>query len=131
MGVVFFFFGDAILRVFTDDPRLISLGADSLKVIAFYQPPLALAFVYAGALRGAGDVRFPMVVTTVAVWLVRLPVGAFLGLPGVCIPFTSMCVPGLGFGLPGIYAALIVEASIRAVLMYRRFHGGKWQTMKV
>jgi putative MATE family efflux protein len=131
MGAVFFFFGEAIMRVFTDDPRLIALGAESLKVIAFYQPPLALAFVYAGALRGAGDVRYPMVVTTVVVWLVRLPVGAFLGLSSVCIPFTSICIPGLGLGLPGIYGALIVEASLRGLLMFRRFRSGKWQTMKV
>lgn len=131
MGVVFFFFGEWILRIFTDDPRLLTLGAEALKVIAFNQPPLALAFVLAGALRGAGDVKFPMWVTTIAVWLVRLPVGAFLGLPVVCIPFTGVCTPGLGLGLPGIYGALIVEASVRAVAMLIRFRGGKWQTMKV
>ncbi len=131
MGVVFFFFGDTILRAFTDDPRLLTLGAEALRVIAFYQPPLALAFVLGGALRGAGDVRYPMVVTTVAVWAIRLPIGAYLGLPSICIPFTNVCVSGLGLGLPGIYAALIVEASLRALLMYIRFRSGKWQAMKV
>lgn len=131
MGVAFFFFGEQILRIFTDDPELLRLGNEAMMVIAFSQPPLALAFVLAGSLRGAGDVRFPMVVTTVAVWLVRLPTGAFLGLNVVCIPFTSVCMPGLGWGLPGIYAALIVEASFRAILMYRRFKAGKWQSMKV
>ncbi|HUP28503.1 MAG TPA: MATE family efflux transporter [Chloroflexia bacterium] len=131
MGVAFFFFGEPILRIFTDDPQLLKLGNDAMKVIAFSQPPLALAFVLAGSLRGAGDVRFPMVVTTIAVWVVRLPIGAFLGLPTVCVPFTNTCMPGLGLGLPGIYAALIVEASFRAVLMFRRFASGKWESMKV
>jgi len=131
MGVVFFFFGDVIMRVFTDDQRLIQLGADCLKVIAFYQPSLAVAFVLGGALRGAGDVRYPMWVTTCAVWLVRLPVGAFLGLNVVCVPFTGMCAPGFNLGLIGIYRALILEATVRAVLMFFRFRGGKWQQMKV
>ncbi len=131
MGGVFFFFGGVILRVFTDDPQLLSLGGEAMKVIAFSQPPLALAFVLAWSLRGAGDVRYPMVVTTVAVWFVRLPVGAFLGLPAVCIPFTTTCLPGLGLGLRGIYTALIVEAVVRAAFMYRRFRSGKWQTIKV
>jgi putative MATE family efflux protein len=131
MGVVFFFFGETLLRVFTDDPRLLDLGGDALKVIAFNQPFLAVAFVLAGALRGAGDVRFPMWVTSIAVWLVRLPVGAFLGLPAVCIPFTDVCVPGLGMGLVGIYMALVVEAAVRGIFMFARFQGGKWQTMKV
>ena len=108
MGVAFFFFGETILRIFTDDPELLRLGGDAMKVIAFSQPPLALAFVLGGSLRGAGDVRYPMVVTSVAVWIVRIPTGAFLGLPVVCIPFTDACLPGLNWGLPGIYAALIV-----------------------
>jgi putative MATE family efflux protein len=131
MGVVFFFYGETLLRVFTDDPRLLDLGGEALKVIAFNQPFLAVAFVLAGALRGAGDVRFPMWVTSISVWLVRLPIGAFLGLPVVCIPFTDVCLPGLGLGLVGIYLALVVEAAVRGVFMYARFKGGKWQTMKV
>ena len=131
MGVVFFFFGEGILRIFTDDPQLLHMGNEAMRVIAFSQPPLALAFVFAGALRGAGDVRFPMVVTTVAVWAVRLPTGAFLGLPSVCIPFTSTCFPGLGLGLQGIYMGLIVEASVRAIFMAVRFRSGKWQTNRV
>lgn len=131
MGVVFFFFGEGIIRVFTDDPRLISMGGDALKVIAFTQPFLALAFVLAGSLRGAGDVRYPMWVTSIAVWLVRLPVGAFLGLGTVCVPSTQVCAPGLGLGLNGIYMGLVVEAAFRAALMYVRFRGGKWQGMKV
>jgi putative MATE family efflux protein len=131
MGLVFFFFGEAIMRLFTDDPRLIGLGVESLRVIALYQPMLAVAFVLGGALRGAGDVRFPMWVTTFAVWLVRLPAGAFLGLQEVCIPFTSVCLPGLGWGLVGIYSALIVESVVRSGLLYGRFREGKWQAMKV
>jgi Na+-driven multidrug efflux pump len=131
MGIAFFFFGETILRIFTDDPRLLELGGEAMAVIAFSQPPLALAFVLAGALRGAGDVRFPMIVTTVVVWLVRLPTGMFLGLDTVCIPFTGLCIPALGLGLPGIYGALIVEASIRAILFFFRFRSGKWESMKV
>src|SRR5205823_6191837 len=50
MGVVFFFFGEWILRVFTDDPQLLHLGGDAMKVIAFNQPLLAVAFVLAGTL---------------------------------------------------------------------------------
>ncbi|MEO8285338.1 MAG: MATE family efflux transporter [Chloroflexota bacterium] len=131
MGVVFFFFGETILRIFTDDPRLLELGGDALKAIAFGQPFLAVAFVLGGALRGAGDVRYPMWVTSIAVWLVRLPTGAFLGLNVVCIPFTQVCFPGMGLGLVGIYMALVVESALRALLMFVRFKGGKWQTMKV
>ena len=131
MGAVFFFFGREILMVFTDDPALLDLGAQAMKVIAFNQPFLALAFVLAGALRGAGDVRYPMVVTTIAVWCVRLPVAAFLGMSVLCIPGTDVCIQGLNLGLPGVYGALIIEAFIRALLFFIRFNSGKWKTMRV
>ena len=61
----------------------------------------------------------------------RCTIGAVLGLTTICIPFTSVCIPGFGLGLQGIYGALIVEASLRAVLMFRRFRQGKWQAEKV
>ena len=34
MGVVFFFFSEPFLRVFTDDPRLLTLGAEAMKPAA-------------------------------------------------------------------------------------------------
>lgn len=46
--------------------------------------------VYAGALRGSGDTRFPMLATTIGVWIVRLPIAWFL-----CL--------ALGLGLPGLF----------------------------
>ena len=131
MGVVFILFGDRILMIFTDDPRLLSMGWDALKVVALNQPALAIAFVLGGVLRGAGDVRYPMWVTSLAVWFVRLPVAAFLGLPQVCVPFTGVCVQGMGLGLVGVYFGLVVEGAVRAVLMFFRFRGGKWQRIKV
>lgn len=57
--------------------------------------------------------------------------GGVPGLGAVCVPFTNVCAPGMGLGLIGIYSALILEATVRAVLMFFRFRGGKWQTMKV
>jgi len=35
--------------------------------------------IFAGALRGAGDTRVPMVITAGAIWLIRLPLAYVLG----------------------------------------------------
>jgi multidrug resistance protein, MATE family len=68
LGVVFFVWPTALMRVFSHDPALVSLGAVALAVAAFAQPFWAATFVYAGALRGTGNTRFPLVVAATATW---------------------------------------------------------------
>jgi Na+-driven multidrug efflux pump len=118
MSVVFLLFPEALLRVFTAEPELIEIGIPSLRVIAFATPLLAVPMVLSGALRGAGDTRFPMVLTTVCSWLVRTPIGFLLALP-------------LGLGLPGAYAGLLADAVVGGLLTVWRFRRGAWREVKV
>jgi len=62
----------------------------------------------AGSLRRAGDTRFPMVATGLAIWLVRLPFGWLFGVP-------------LHGGLPGLYISNVLDSAVRAVATYARF----------
>ncbi len=117
-GLVLMFFGSWIMRIFTNDPQMVALGAAALAVIAISQPFQAIGQVFAGGLRGAGDTRFPMVISTVGIWLIRLPLGYVIGVK-------------LGFGLPGVYAASIVDALVRAILAYARYRTGAWQRIVV
>jgi Na+-driven multidrug efflux pump len=43
-----------------------------LRLVAFAQVPLALSFVYAGSLRGAGDTHYVFLVTLVGMWGIRV-----------------------------------------------------------
>lgn len=78
MALVFFFFPYLLLRVFTSDIEVIGYGILYMKIAAFAQIPLAITMVLTGSLRGAGDTGFIMFATTAGMWLVRLPVAAFL-----------------------------------------------------
>lgn len=114
-AVVFFFAGGWLVSFFSDDPEVIALGADGLKVLAVSQPSWALAQVLAGGLRGGGDTRFPMWTSLAGMWLLRLPFGYGLGIVA-------------GYGLPGVYASAIVDASFRAALGAWRFAHASWLT---
>jgi putative MATE family efflux protein len=78
MGLAFFFFPYALLRIFTRDPEVISYGMLYMKITAFAQVPLAITMVLGGSLRGAGDTGFIMFATIAGMWLVRVPVAALL-----------------------------------------------------
>lgn len=69
MALIFFTCATPIMRLFTEDPAVVDLGARSLRVLAFSQPLWGIGFVWAGALRGAGNTRLPLISNTVGMWL--------------------------------------------------------------
>jgi len=118
MGLLMAIFGNPVMRIFTNDPEMIAMGADALKVIALSQPFAAIGTVLAGSLRGAGDTRFPMISTFLGMWLVRLPLGYLFG-------------PMLGWGLSGIYISNILDSVVRAIAQLIRYRSGHWRDIEV
>jgi putative MATE family efflux protein len=118
MGVVFFVFAAPLVRIFTNEPEVIKQGAQVLRIIAAAQPFMAMTLVLAGALRGAGDTRWAMVITAGSVWGVRLVLAYIL-------------VIRLGWGLAGAWVAMFLDQATRAVLFFLRFRNGGWKTARV
>lgn len=118
MGLAMIVWGHAIMQVFSPDPTIDRVGTAALRIIALSQPFQAVGQVFAGSLRGAGDTRFPMLATGLAVWLVRLPFGWLLGVP-------------LHGGLPGVYVSNVLDCAVRAVANQVRFKREGWQRRRV
>ncbi len=118
MGVIFILFARPLVSIFTDDAEVIALATGPLRLIGFVQPMLAAMMIFAGALRGAGDTRAPMLITGAALWLVRVPLGALFVLV-------------LGWGLQGAWTVMAIDLSLRGACNYLRFRGGRWKTVKV
>jgi MATE family, multidrug efflux pump len=117
-GVFFAVFAEPVMRLFSTDPEVIALGRQAIPVLCLAQPFWAIGQVYAGSLRGAGDARFPMIATSVGMWLVRLPLAYLFGIL-------------LGLGLPGVYLSSTFDAGLRALLNWWRFRSGRWRRVQV
>jgi hypothetical protein len=74
--------------------------------------------VLAGALRGAGDTRYVLYLTTAGNWGVRLLFSYILGFV-------------LGWGLNGVWVAMAMDQILRGSLTALRFHSGKWQNIEL
>lgn len=74
-GLLFIAAPGPILRLFTTDPSVVTIGLGLLAVAAVFQLFDGVQVVATGALRGTGDTRTPMVANLVAHWLVGLPAG--------------------------------------------------------
>jgi putative MATE family efflux protein len=68
-GVPLFIAARPVLEIFSSDPEVIDLGVNGLRAIAISLPWWGAWSVSAGALRGSGDTRSPMVRGVIAVWL--------------------------------------------------------------
>jgi putative MATE family efflux protein len=116
LGIVLF--PGQLMGFFTDETQVIALGVMPLRAVGLIQPLLAAAMIFAGALRGAGDTRFPMAVTGSTIWLVRLPLAYLLSLV-------------LGWGLLGAWSAMACDLTLRGFFNFFRFRGGRWKQIEV
>jgi len=93
-----------LVGLFTVDAAVLATGAALMLVAAVFQLFDGVQVVAAGALRGLGDTRTPMVINLIAHWFVGLPIGATLGL-------------GYGWGVTGLWIGLCAGLVAAAVLL--------------
>jgi MATE family multidrug resistance protein len=105
IGAVFFLFPAPMLRAFTDDTRVLSIGVGLLHVAAAFQLFDGAQAVATGILRGTGETRTPMITNVLGHWVLGLPVGYLL-----CFHY--------GWGVIGLWIGLSVGlVSVSAILV--------------
>lgn len=100
-----------------DDPEVIRLTVVFIYILGAVQPLMAIEAALGGALRGAGDTRFPMLTTLCGLVLVRGSVaalGAYLGL-----------------SVEWIFAALIADYIVKASMLVWRFKRDRWKSITI
>jgi putative MATE family efflux protein len=119
-GVGFFIFSRGLAQIFINPEQedVVALCSSLLKMVAFVTPPMAVIMIIQGVLQGAGDTRWPLVVNTFGMTVVRLPLAWYLA-------------HTLGYGVKGAYVAMLVDLIVRASLLWGRFTRGAWRDVQV
>lgn len=107
-----------IAALFSPDPAVQEVAANLFFFVAVFQTVDAVGTVSSGAIRGAGDTRWPMLVSILMSWFVFVPSVLLLG--GVA-----------GLGVYGAWSGATLHILVLAALMHGRFRRGKWKTMKI
>ncbi len=118
IALVFLLLPAGVVSLFTQDRRVLELGSLCLRIAAFEQPTIALEMVLAGALRGAGDTRTPMLITTLSTWALRIP-----------LFYLSIYV--FSYGLPAIWVITVFDWLVRSLLVTVQFQRGRWQKIRL
>jgi putative MATE family efflux protein len=122
LGVLIYAFAAPMVGLFLgrSGPGVAALAVPVLRLVAFAMPVLATINVLSGALRGAGDTRWPLAIVLLGYLAVRIPLTYWLTSPGL-----------IGWGLWGAWAAMVADLTVRGSLIALRFLGGRWQHTRV
>ncbi len=117
-GIFMALFPETLLSFFVNDPLVIAAGIAPLRAAGLVQPALAVSFILSGALRGAGDTRWPLYIRLISTWGIRLPL--------------ALLTIGLfGMGLEGMWLAMCTDFTVQGLLAFRRFGSAAWQRIEV
>jgi putative MATE family efflux protein len=114
-----FFVGSRfIFEQMSADPMVQAAGVRPFRILAMLQPFLVTSIVYVGALRGAGDTRFPLLITIVGTIFIRVPVGYYFGIVEQ-------------WGLLGAWMGMFADILWRACAASLRYARGAWIRTRV
>ncbi len=109
-GGLLFVFAPQMVRLFSQDARVIALGSTVLRMVACSEPIYGISIVVEGMLQGAGKTKAPFVFNVIGMWGVRI-----LG--------TLICIRRLGGGLVSAWGCMIAHNLLLCllfVLYYRK-----------
>jgi putative MATE family efflux protein len=110
-AVVFLALGDAVPRLFTNDPAVIRQAHEIWPLFALMMPANGAVFALDGILIGAGDTRYLM-------W-------GMLAAAAVYVPVALLAL-WEDWGIQGVWWGLLALIAVRLVTCGARFIGSRW-----
>lgn len=114
-GLAFWFIPEQLVALLSPGVKEhLELAPPLLRICAIPQPLLGVFIILSSAMRGAGDTRIPAILSFSVLILFRLIGGYILTIP-------------LGFGLAGIWIAMMADITVRGILFTGYYLTGRWQ----
>ena len=110
--------GSWYYHLFFVEPEIIAMGVQITKVLTIIALLQIAQVIYMGCLRGAGDVLFTTIASTLSITIIR-PIFSYL-----------LCYT-CGLGLVGIWLGIVCDQLSRFCLTTWRFKSGKWTKIKI
>ncbi len=111
MGVLMWLCAPLMMQLMTPVEAISELGTEILRIEAWAEPMFAASIVAYGVFVGVGDTLIPACMNFGSIWLVRIPIAAWLA-PVI--------------GLKGVWIAMCVELCFRGVIFLWRLISQKW-----
>ena len=110
-GTLMYICAPYMIGFLSPDSQIVALGTQILRIEAFAEPLYGASIVATGVFRGTGDTFMPSCLNFLSMWIVRIPLSAYLA-PRV--------------GLKGVWIAMCLELCTRGILFIIRLRRKAW-----
>jgi putative MATE family efflux protein len=118
VSILFFTAAEPLVRIFTDEPDVVRVAVDCLRIMSIGNICYAWGMVMAQAFNGAGDTRTPTLINLCCYWLLQIPLAYWLAIHQ-------------GWGPRGVFSAVPAAEVVLAALSLLLFRRGKWKLQKI
>ncbi|MCG3148695.1 MAG: putative FMN/FAD exporter YeeO [Verrucomicrobiae bacterium] len=118
VSLVYIFWSDRLIRIFTTEPAVVAAGAECLRIVALGYVFYAWGLVMPQAFNGAGDTLTPTKINFVCFWLLEIPLAYVLALK-------------LGFRESGVYWSVVIAESMAGLIGIVLFRRGRWKQTQI
>ncbi|MEX2569514.1 MAG: MATE family efflux transporter [Cyclobacteriaceae bacterium] len=118
VSLVYYFYNEALMGIFTQDPVVIAIGAEWLRILSYSYFVYGWWMVSTQAFNGAGDTRTPTKINLVFFWLFQIPLAYYLAI-------------NLGWDHTGVFWAVFISETSVGLFTLWLFTKGKWKTVEV
>ena len=118
VSVIYFSFNERLMRIFTDDPQVIAIGAEWLRILSYSYLVYGWWMVSVQAFNGAGDTKTPTKINLVFFWFIQIPLSYFLAIK-------------LGWQHSGVFWGVFISETSVGLFTLWLFSRGGWKTVKV
>ena len=118
VGVLFIFFAEPLIRLFSQDPAVVPLGAACLRIVSYGNVGYAYGMVMLQAFNGAGDTVTPTFVYLFGFWLLEIPLAYWLAIPA-------------HLRSNGVFIAIVIAETAIAGASAILFKRGRWKRQQI
>lgn len=118
VSFIYYFYNEALVRVFTQDPSVVAIGSEWLRILSYSYFVYGWWMVTTQAFNGAGDTKTPTRINLVFFWLIQIPLAYLLAIH-------------LNWEHSGVFWAVFISETSVGIFTLWLFTRGKWKTVQV
>ncbi len=118
ISVLYFFLNEELMMIFTDNARVIAIGAEWLRILSYSFFVYGWWMVSTQAFNGAGDTQTPTRINLVFFWMIQIPLSWFLAIR-------------MEWQETGVFWGVFISETSVGIFTLWLFSRGGWKTAKV